>query len=128
MVAKKIQAFGGMMPAVDDRLLPDSQAAYSENVWLYNGTLEPLKEQVLVHELASPTTSTVFRIPLSTYDKDAIDDSYWMEFENIDTVLSQRDGGFDAGVDGWEAQRKVTNEGTTGGLLCRVDSTFNERH
>lgn len=85
MVAKKIQAFGGMMPAVDDRLLPDSQAAYSENVWLYNGTLEPLKEQVLVHTLADPTTTTVFRIPLSTYDKDAIDDSFWMEFENIDT-------------------------------------------
>ena len=85
MVAKKIQAFGGMTPAVDDRLLPDSQAAYSENVWLYNGTLEPLKEQVLVHTLASPTTSTVFRIPLSSYDKDAIADSFWMEFENIDT-------------------------------------------
>lgn len=85
MVAKKIQAFGGMTPAVDDRLLPENQAAYSENVWLYNGTLEPLKEQVLVHTLASPTTTAVFRIPLSTYDKDAIADSYWMEFENIDT-------------------------------------------
>ncbi len=85
MVANKIQAFGGMLPAVDDRLLPDTNAVYSENTWLYNGTLEPMKEQVLVHALASPTTTTVFRIPLSTYDKNAIDDSYWMEFENIDT-------------------------------------------
>lgn len=85
MVAKKLQAFGGMVPAIDDRLLPESQAAYSENVWLYNGTLEPFKEQVHVHTLTSPAATKVFRIPLSTYDKGAIADSFWMEFENIDT-------------------------------------------
>ena len=85
MVAIKLQSFGGMMPSVNDRLLAETQAAYTENVWLYNGTLEPLKEQVLVHALSSPTTTTVFRIPLSTYDKGAIGTSFWMEFENIDT-------------------------------------------
>lgn len=85
MVAKKLQSFGGMLPAVDDRLLADQQASYTENVWLYNGTLEPLKEQVLVHTLASPTTSTVFRIPQAGYGKDDIATSFWMEFENIDT-------------------------------------------
>lgn len=85
MVATKLQTFGGMVPAIDDRLLPANQAAHSENVWLYNGNLEPFKEQVLVHTLTNPAATKVFRIPLSTYDKSAIANSFWMEFENIDT-------------------------------------------
>ena len=38
--AIKLTAFGGMVPAVDERLLPENGAAQADNVWLYSGALE----------------------------------------------------------------------------------------
>jgi hypothetical protein len=86
MVAIRLDTFGGMVPAVDDRLLPQNQAARSEHVWLYNGTLEGMREPVLVHTCTDPDTQKVFRLPRNAaYDKSSIADSDWLEFTNKDT-------------------------------------------
>lgn len=84
MVALKLSNFGGMIPAVDPYLLPDNQAALSENAWVYSGTLEGLRESVEVHTLANPLARKAFRIPKQYYDKDHIPDSYWLEFSEPD--------------------------------------------
>jgi len=85
VVALKLKEFGGMIPAVDPRLLPENQAASSENSWLYTGALEGIRDAVSVHTLANPLAGKAFRIPIKYYDKDHIPDSYWMEFIDPDT-------------------------------------------
>lgn len=83
MTAIKVQAFGGMIPAEDDRLLPDTSAARAENTWLYAGSLQGLPIRQTMHTCSSLTRS-VFRIPLGTLDRDGIGNSYWMEFPDYD--------------------------------------------
>ena len=39
MTALKLDKFGGTLPAWDDRLLPDGQASYSLNCYLFSGSL-----------------------------------------------------------------------------------------
>lgn len=85
MVAINLEGFGGMIPAVDDRLLPNAHAALSENAWVYKGTLHGFHEPVGVYSCQLPTTKKVYRIPIQYYDKDHIPDSYWMEFDVADT-------------------------------------------
>lgn len=87
MVAINLESFGGMIPAVDDRLLPNSHAALSENAWVYKGTLHGFHEPVSVYSCQEPTTKKVYRIPLQYYDKDHIPDSFWMEFDVADTDI-----------------------------------------
>ena len=80
MPAIKLSAFGGMVPAQDDRLLPENMAADAENVWLYTGTLEGIRELKPIYTVTGATTKRVFRIPKTYVDKEHIPDSYWMEF------------------------------------------------
>jgi hypothetical protein len=87
MVALKLQNFGGMIPAVDDRLLPQDQAALSQNAWLYHGTIEGLPEPYPIYTASNAATSKVYRIPKQYYDKSHISDSYWLEFNNPDTDI-----------------------------------------
>lgn len=84
MVALKLSSFGGMVPAVDPYLLPENQAELSQNTWMYSGAIEGMHTPKVVHTLISPTAKRVFRIPVEYYDKDHIQDSYWMEFESPD--------------------------------------------
>lgn len=81
----KLRNFGGMIPALDARLLPDNQAALSENAWVYTGVLQGFREPVPVHTCSSDLIRKVYRIPVQYYDKAHIPDSYWLEFENPDT-------------------------------------------
>lgn len=85
MPALKLSNFGGMIPALDNRLLPDNQAALSENAWVYTGALQGFREPVSVHTCSSSLIRKVYRIPVQYYDKAHIPDSYWLEFENPDT-------------------------------------------
>lgn len=85
MVAFKLQNFGGMIPAVDDRLLPQDAAALAQNTWLYSGALQGMHLPKTVHTLTNPVARKVYRIPIQYYDKDHINDSYWLEFQNLDT-------------------------------------------
>lgn len=86
MVAVRVNAFGGSIPATDNRLLPDQAAALSQNTWLYNGQLVGMISPKLVRNMTNSGYGKVYRIPNSTnYDADHILDSVWMEFPNIDT-------------------------------------------
>jgi hypothetical protein len=89
MVALTLSNFGGMIPAVDDHLLPDNQAGLSQNAWVYSGAVEGFRAMTSVHTLVNPRAKKAFRVPIQYFDKDHIPDSYWLEFENPDTdVLS----------------------------------------
>lgn len=85
MVAIRLAAFGGMVPGMDDRLIPDNNAAYALNAWLYSGALQGIHTQTLIYTPVSADTRRVFRIPVQYYDKEHIADSYWMEFDDADT-------------------------------------------
>lgn len=85
MPAIRIKAFGGMIPAVDDRLLPDMQAAQAENVWVYDGSLVGLPTLTAIHTCALAATAKVYRIPASYGDAFNFDGSLWLEFANAFT-------------------------------------------
>lgn len=85
MVAVKVNAFGGMIPATEARLLPDQAAALSQDAWLYNGTLAGFIEPALVRNLSNPGTGKVYRIPTSFADAIHFANATFMEFPNIDT-------------------------------------------
>jgi len=85
MVALKLANFGGMIPAADDRLLPDTYASLAQNSWLYGGVLDGFHGFLPVYPLNSSLTKRVYRIPKQYYDKEHIYDSYWMEFQDPDT-------------------------------------------
>lgn len=84
MGAGKLAPFGGMLPARDDRLLPDFAAALSTNTWLYSGSLRGLPEPELVRACTAGT-GKVYRIPNNLTDSSHISDSVWMEFASINT-------------------------------------------
>lgn len=84
MVAVRVSPFGGMVPAVDDRLLPDVNGALSEDTWLYNGNAQGLPGPKVLKSLLS-TTNKVYRIPNNFTDSIHLDDSVWMEFPHADT-------------------------------------------
>lgn len=85
MSAVKISAFGGMVPATDDNLLPDQAAAYAENTWLYAGDLVGIVTPSFVRDLSSPDISKVYRIPNNYYDQAHLEDATFLEFEHFDT-------------------------------------------
>jgi hypothetical protein len=89
MVAIKLRQFGGMIPAIDARLLPENHAELSENTWLTSGTIGGVHTPVEVYTLSSESTRKAFRIPKEYYDKEHIQDSYWLEFDYPDTDVVQ---------------------------------------
>ena len=92
-----IKAFGGMVPAVDDRLLPDQNAALAQNSWVYDGKLTGMREPLLVHTLLDPNTRMAYRIPRHASRALDISDSYWIEFSDPDTKIVP--GGVNSDVD-----------------------------
>ena len=81
----KIGSFGGMLPAVDENLLPDNAAVYAENSFLYSGALRPLPKPKVLHTLLAPASGYVYRIPKTYADADYLYDSWWMEFPSPNT-------------------------------------------
>ena len=85
MAVVKILAFGGMIPATDDRLLQDSAAALSRNCYLYTGQLVGMVSPKFIRNMVNPNYGKAFRIPKNYYDAEHIEDAHWMEFVSIDT-------------------------------------------
>jgi hypothetical protein len=73
-----------MVPAVDERLLPDVNGALSEDTWLYNGNAVGMAAPKLLKTLLT-STSKVYRIPNNFTDSFHLTDSTWMEFPHADT-------------------------------------------
>lgn len=87
MAALKFDKFGGQIPAIDERLLPEENAAYSQDAFLQAGRLEPLAADIEIHELVNPDARFAFRIPISSPSIDNMSDSYWLEFTDPETSV-----------------------------------------
>jgi len=87
MGALKFDKFGGQIPAIDERLLPQENAAYSQDAFLQSGRLEPLAADVEIHVLADPEARYAFRIPKENPGIDNMSDSYWLEFTDPETSV-----------------------------------------
>lgn len=85
MAVVKINAFGGMVPATDDRLLPDQAAVLSQDAYLYNGQLVGMVSPKYVRDMTNAGYGKAYRIPNNYYDATHIEDAVWMEFASIDT-------------------------------------------
>ena len=77
-----IADFSGMMPLRDPVLLPDNNAQYADNAWLYRGQVRGFRTEHFVYDVLYDDTQSVYRIPI---DPNAPPDfttagSYWLEF------------------------------------------------
>lgn len=82
-----LKSFGGMLPAINDRLLPEQQAAYAVNTYLYNGTLIGWRQPKLLFNLLSVTTRMAYRIPADESNRKITAPAYWLEFADVDTKV-----------------------------------------
>lgn len=80
MATIQLSTFGGIVPAVDDRLLPQTAAAAARNVWLYSGALQGFPQQQNVRTLTDTKSCSAFRLPNNLPDGQHLSDSTWMEF------------------------------------------------
>lgn len=91
MTAFKVDKFGGMLPAWDDTILPDMQAADALNTYLPSGAVIGWRKPKLLHTLSNPAAKRVYRVPKITGENQLADttitaaDSVWLEFEDKET-------------------------------------------
>jgi len=85
MVAVNITSFGGMVPALDDRKIPDNAATLSQNVFLYDGNLKGMRAPRFLRNVPPGTTYT-YRLP-DDYQgaSQSNDDNIWLDFINPQT-------------------------------------------
>jgi len=62
----KLEQFGGMLPAWDDHLIPQGQAASSLNGYLFSGRLQGWRKPKLLRNMTSSTSQFAYRLPTST--------------------------------------------------------------
>lgn len=75
----KISQFQGMVPALNDTVLPDNNAAFARNAFLYSGAIQGFQE---FKTLTSVSTGQrmVFRFPNLYLDADHLSDADWLPF------------------------------------------------
>jgi len=83
----KVEKFSGMIPLLDDQLLPENNAVDAVNASLYGGNITGFKPDREIRTLANPSAKKVFRIPLDVDTKPDVNfsNSIWMEFTDPDT-------------------------------------------
>lgn len=86
MTAFRTNSFGGMIPAIDDRLLPDPNGAYAENTWLQQGALTGIRTPKLIRN-NSASIGKVYRIPINYADSAHFSQSYFVEFQDPNTDI-----------------------------------------
>ena len=79
MATIKLGAFSGMVPAIDDRLLPVNNASFAQNAWLYSGAVSAFNRPKTVYTATTTTIGKVYRIPNQFTDAQHIQDSIWLE-------------------------------------------------
>ena len=89
MTAYKLDKYGGMLPAWDERLLPEGQAAFSRDCYLFSGALTGWRKPKLLRQLRDSTAQFVYRVPNKITNNTSIlaDDSKWLEFPDPDTTV-----------------------------------------
>lgn len=78
-------AFSGMVPKLDNRLLPQNASAQATNTYFYNGKLEGMVEPTFLKALSDSSAVYTYRIPNSATDMAHALDSTWLEFEDVNT-------------------------------------------
>lgn len=63
MPATRLEQFGGMLPAWDDRLLPADQAAAAVNTYLFAGSLQGWRQPKLLRTLTNSAAKFAYRVP-----------------------------------------------------------------
>jgi hypothetical protein len=74
-----------MIPATNNRLLPQHAAAYSVDAYLYKGELIGWRKPKALYNLKNSTTRRAYRIPQNLALTKITDPSYWLEFDDVDT-------------------------------------------
>lgn len=99
----KLDTFGGEVPAIDDRLLPNSAAAEAINTWLFSGRIEPVHSLSPIHTMVNQKALGFFRIPKIAAGIDYMSSSWWLEFTdaNIRVIRSPIVGQDDDGRYYW---------------------------
>lgn len=64
--AFKLEQFGGMLPAWDDHLIPQGQAASSLNGYLFSGALAGWRKPKLLYTLQNSASGFAYRLPRQT--------------------------------------------------------------
>ena len=82
-----VEKFGGMIPILDDRALPDQFSAVAENVALYAQILQGFNIPGPVHTMANANNQFAFRVPNDYAHTKLSDPSVWMEFAHPDTSV-----------------------------------------
>jgi hypothetical protein len=75
-----IADFSGMLPLRNPLLLPDNNAQYSENTWLYEGAVRGFRIDSPVYAIEYADTQQVYRIPNSDVNPPDFINSTWLEF------------------------------------------------
>jgi len=81
-----IQDFASMMPLRDPILLPENNAQYAENTWLYKGGIRGFRKAASVHTNSYADTKQNFRIPSTPANPPDFVGSTWLELP--DTFMS----------------------------------------
>ena len=89
MTAIKLDKFGGQLPAWDSRLLPDGQADFSQNCYLFSGSLIGWRQPKLLYTLKDSAAKYAYRITNKDSNNTLITapDAFWMEFIDADTTI-----------------------------------------
>lgn len=61
-----IKEMGGMLPAWGDRFLPEGQASFARNCYLYSGELNGWRQPSLLFELQNSTSKFAYRVPINS--------------------------------------------------------------
>jgi hypothetical protein len=80
MTTVMVADFSGMVPIRDPLLLPDNNAQFSENAWLYLGRVRGFRHANQVYTTKYADTKSVYRIPSSDQAIEDFVNSTWLEF------------------------------------------------
>ena len=80
MTTVMVADFSGMTPIRNPLLLPDNNAAFAENTWLYTGKVRGFRHANPVYAIQYADTQLVYRIPKSDTDVQDFVNSTWLEF------------------------------------------------
>lgn len=80
MATIKISRFQGMLPALNDTVLPENNAALAQDAFVYSGAIQGFAEFKEIYSLENITAKAVYRIPRNFLDADHLAEAYWMEF------------------------------------------------
>ena len=61
-----LKEMGGMLPAWGDRFLPEGQASFARNCYLYSGELNGWRQPDLLYQLKNSASKFAYRVPITT--------------------------------------------------------------